>query len=738
MRYLFTFATLLWCWVLAAQDNLITLEKIFSKYEYYGKWSPQKRWVDNGDGYTILEKSEDGKSVDLVRYQTASSQRSVLLAATALVPAGSDQPLSIEDYEWSEDKSKLLVFTNSKRVWRYNTKGDYWIKDLKTGTLFQLGKDLAPSSLMFTKFSSDGTRVAFVSEHNLYVQDLASQKVTQLTFDGSEKIINGTFDWVYEEEFDCRDGFRWSPDGTKISFWRLDASPIRDFLMINNTDSVYSYTIPVQYPKVGMDNSAAKIGVADLKSGKTTWMNITEDISNNYVPRMEWADNSTELIVQQLNRAQNINNVTFCNASTGEARIVYTDKEEAWLDVVDDLMFFKKGQSFTWVSQKNGWKSAYEISRDGKIEKLITPGTFDIIDIELIDTKTGYIYYSASPDNATQRYLYRNKITTPGKPQRLSPANMPGTHKYDISPDGKWAFHTWSDANTPSVTSLISLPDHKVIKVITDNTDLKAKLAALKMAPMEFIQIKNDEGISFDVSVIKPVDFDPAKKYPVLFHVYGEPASQTVKDSWGSTGYLYHQMLAQNGYIVMSIDNRGTPAPKGRAWRKSIHSKIGVISSEDQAAVAKKLFAQYSFIDTNRVGIWGWSGGGSMTLNMLFRYPEIYKMGISVAPVTDLTLYDNVYQERYSGLLTERPEAYFNSSPVNFAKNLKGKLLLIHGTGDDNVHYQNAEILVNELIKQNKLFSFMAYPNRSHGIYEGRGTSRHLYETMFDYIKTNL
>ncbi|MBL3655902.1 S9 family peptidase [Fulvivirga sediminis] len=720
-----------------AQDDIITLEKIFSTAEFRSDYSGQKRWIDEGNGYTMLQKNEPGTGLDIVKYNTTSGEKSVLISASSLVPSGASEPLRIENYEWSHDKSKLLIYTNSKRVWRQNTKGDYWVKDLETGALNQLGKDLPASSLMFAKFSPDDSQVAYVSKHNIYRETVADNEVTQLTFDGTEKIINGTFDWAYEEEFGCRDGFRWSPDSKKIAYWQLDASPIKDFLMINNTDSLYSYTIPIQYPKVGTDNSTCKVGVLSMDSKNTTWLKVGEDESNHYIPRMYWADNSEEILLQRLNRKQNVNTVIICDAASGTSKIIYTDKDNTWLNVVDDLLFFNKGKDFTWVSEKNGWNNVYKISRDGKNEALLTPGNFDVINIELIDTKNGWIYYRASPNNATQKYLYRNKISSNKKLERLTPENQPGTHSYDISPNGKWAFHTYSKAGIPPITELVSLPEHKQVRVIVENKELKDKLAKLKISKQQFFTIEK-EGISFDYYMITPPNFDKSKKYPVLFNVYGEPAGQTVLDTWGGRNYLYHQMLAQQGYIIMSIDNRGTPAPKGREWRKSIYAKLGVISSQDQADVTKLLIDKYAFIDKDRIGIWGWSGGGSMTLNALFRYPKIYTTGISVAPVADIHLYDNIYQERYCGLLTEKAEEYIQSSPVNFAKNLEGKLLLVHGTGDDNVHYQNSEVLINELIKQNKVFSFMSYPNRSHGIYEGYNTSRHLYETMFSFIKNNL
>ena len=344
----------------------------------------------------------------------------------------------------------------------------------------------------------------------------------------------------------------------------------------------------------------------------------------------------------------------------------------------------------------------------------------------------------ASPENATQKYLYRKPLTSNSKSRRLSPTDQSGTHTYDISPNGKFAKHTFSSAGTPPITEIISLPNHKTIKTLVTNKTLKEKVALLDRNPIEFFKIPLDNGSYLDAYMIKPTDFDNTKKYPVLFHVYGEPWGQTVKDSWGGKTYLWHLMLAQQGYIIMSIDNRGTPAPKGREWRKCVYGQIGVLSSKDQAHGAQHIINSYDFVDPDRIAIWGWSGGGSMTLNMLFRYPDLYHTGMSVAPVADQLLYDNIYQERYSGVPQDMPESYEKGSPINFAKNLEGNLLLVHGTGDDNVHYQNSEVLINELIKHNKIFAMMAYPNRSHGIHEGENTSRHVREILTNYLLKNM
>lgn len=736
--YLFLLAFLVSTSDLAAQEDLLTLEHIYSKYSFSSERSKSLKWFNNGESYTTLEASSIYPGFkDIVIHDTKTGERKIALSASQLIRDGESTPIRISGYSWSSDQNRILLFTNTKRVWRRNTKGDYYVYDFKSRELTKLGgPDATPSELMFAKFSPDGSKVGYVLHHNLYIESLDNKEITTLTFDGDDKIINGTFDWAYEEELGCRDGFRWSPDGKYIAYWRIDATSIRNFLMINNTDDIYSKTIPVQYPKVGEKPSAAKIGVVSASGGKTKWMDIPGQADNQYLPRMIWNPDSKSLLIQLLNRAQNNNKVMRCNINSGHAEMIYEDKETAWLEVVDDFQYLKDNKSFTWVSEKSGWKASYIIKDN--VERRITPAGLDMVQVTLIDEQNNWLYYIASPMDATQRYLYRVNIEGDGNAELVSPRNMAGTHTYNISPDGKYAVHNYSKSGVPPITEIVSLPDHKKVRTLISNEKLKLKIAQLNINQQEFFKIELEEGISLDAFMIKPYDFDPSKKYPVLFYVYGEPWGQTVLDSWGGSTYLWHQLVAQKGYIIMSIDNRGTPGPKGRAWRKSVYGQIGVQSSADQANGVRKIISTYDFVDENRIGIWGWSGGGSMTLNALFRYPELYHTGISIAPVGNQLLYDNIYQERYSGIYEDMPESYEKGSPVNFAKNLKGNLLIIHGTGDDNVHYQNTEIIINELIKHNKLFSMIAYPNRSHGIYEGTNTSRHLRETMTDYLLKNL
>ncbi len=697
------------------------------------------KWTTDGMGYYRTEAGE------IVQYSLPGNVKSVLVTKQQLTPTGQTKNLSVRSFSFSQDGTAALIYTNTKKVWRLDTRGDYWIYNKINNSLKQIGKGRPVSSLMFAKFSPDATKVAYVSEYNLYVEDIASGEIKALTKDGNRKFINGTFDWAYEEEFFCRDGFRWSPDSKQISFWQIDARTTKDYLMINNTDSIYPVAVPVEYPIAGEAPSPYKIGVVNISTGTTQWMKIpTDPVLQSYVPRMEWAANNTELIIQHLNRKQNESSIIFCNVQTGDAKTIYSEKDSAWIDILplwdNDYTWggwdwLNNAKEFLWPSEKDGWRHLYRISRDGKKETLITNGNYDVMDIAAIDEKGGYIYFHASPDNATQKYLYRTKLDGKGKLELVSPANQKGTHDYDVSPTAKFAQHSFSNYYTPYANEMISLPDHKGLNGEKVN-DAIAKADKSK-SNVEFFKVKTGEGVEMDAWKVMPDNFDSTKKYPVIFYVYTEPWGQNVKDQFGvEQNFLYQGDMAKDGYIYISIDNRGTPVPKGRAWRKIVYRKIGIVNIRDQAMAAKEIM-KWSYVDTSRIGVWGWSGGGSATLNLMFQYPEIYKTGIAVAAVGNQLTYDNIYQERYMGLPQENREDFVKGSPITYAKNLKGNLLYIHGTGDDNVHFNNNDMLINELVKYNKQFQMMSYPNRTHSISEGAGTNRHLATLYTQYLKLN-
>ncbi|MEM6803195.1 MAG: S9 family peptidase [Bacteroidota bacterium] len=722
---------------------LLDLDRIFKNREFIQRGIGQIQWYKGGEAYTQIFSSQEVRGgQDILKFDTESGDSELWVEAKDLIPSGQKNPLRVAAYRGLQNETQVLIFTNTRRVWRTNTRGDYWVLDRESKELRQLGEKLPESSLMFSKFSPDGNKVAYVSGNNLYLESWESKEIKQLTRDGSRQIINGTFDWVYEEEFFCQDGFRWSPDSRKIAFWQLDAAGTGIFYMINNTDSVYSRPIPIEYPKVGDKPSAAKIGVVDVESGEIVWLKIPGAARDHYLPRLQWVGD--QVLVQQLNRKQNQLKLYLCNPETGMAKKIYEEKDEAWVDIfhmdassprgMRDYQVVDEGAAILRLADKDSWRHLYKISLEGLPVQDMSPSPYDLARLYDLGDKKDYMYTIASPDNPTQRYLYRLSLNGKGKNKRITPENYSGINAYNISPSGAYAIHTHSNANTPNSYHLISLPNHKIIRTLEDNQSYRDALSKLDLGTYEFFEVKIEDGTIMQGRMMKPPLFNAEKKYPILFNLYGEPAGQTAIDRWSSN--LWHAMLAQKGYIIITLDNRGTPSLKGRTWRKSIYRKIGVLNSSDQAQAAKKI-AQWDFVDENRMAVWGWSGGGTMTLNLLFRYPGLFSTGMSVAPVANQLLYDNIYQERYMGLPQENMEDFVEGSPLTYAKNLADNLLLVHGTGDDNVHYQNSEVLINELIKHNKQFQVMPYPNRSHGIYEGPNTRRHLYTLLTAYLLRN-
>jgi len=717
------------------QRFLLIIIYSFSTFICIGQFKAKEvNWTDDGASTLTIKNGE------IIKTSLANFKETILVARNRLIPAGTTSPLTLSDYTFSSDYKLLLIFTNTAKVWRYHTRGDYWLLDLTSNQLIQLGKSLPSQSLMFAKISPDGKEVAYVSGHNLYVEDIASHTIKPLTVGGTRKLINGTFDWVYEEEFGCRDGFRWSPDSKRIAFWQVDATMIRDYYMLNTTDSVYSRIIPVEYPKVGQPPSSVRIGVITIEDKKIKWMDVPGDPQQHYIPRMEWADNATEIVLQQLNRKQNESKLFYCNVNTGKAHNFYTETDKAFIDIKsrwndDDPTgwdWVHNGRDFLWITEKDGWRHIFLISRNGSKETLVTKGGYDIDNIKCIDDKNNYVYFMASPDNATQLYLYRTKLDGKGNLELLSPASLAGTHDYDISPGAKFALHSFSNYKTFPISEWISLPSHRPLD---DASSIIKNIRVDENSNIEFFKVTTEDSITFDAWLIKPANFDSTKKYPVVFYVYGEPGSSTVSDQFGrQNNFLFNGNMSIEGYFQVSVDNRGTPSLRGAKWRKSIYGKIGRLNIHDQAMAAKKILEK-PYFDKERVAVWGWSGGGSSTLNLMFQYPQIYKTGISIAALTNLLFYDNIYEERYMGLPQENMESYIKGSAVNYAKNLKGNLLFIHGTGDDNVHYDNAEALLNELIKYNKDFQFMPYPNRTHNISEGEGTRKQLSDLFSNYLR---
>lgn len=715
----------------------LSIETIFEKSEFEAK-GYSGEWAEDSSGYyRTIDSAATKGGVDIVLIDPETGGTNVLVAAQDLIPPGGHGPLGIDGYAFSKDRSKVLLFTNSKRVWRHHDRGDYWVLDRSSLELRKVGGDAPPSSLMHAKLSPDGRHVGYVREQNLYVEELRSGVIHPLTVSTNRDLIHGAFDWVYEEEFEMRDGWRWSPEGGAIVFWQIDTSGVRRFPLVDHVSGLYPEIQWIPYPKTGEQNSAARVGVVGIDNRIITWLRVPGDPRNHYLHAVEWPDRAGGIVVQQLNRLQNTNRVFLADPVSGEVRELFRETDAAWVDVRTPSQWAGCGDRFPWLSERDGWKRFHAIQRDNGQAKALFDEPMDVLDPLRYVEASGDLYFVASPQHAAQRYLYRTSMSG-GSPVRITPEDQTGTHRYNISPDGRWALHTWSSFDTPPVTELVRLPEHSLVRTLESNPELKDKLAKLGLAPVEYFRARVADDLEVDAYCVRPPGFHTAAKYPVLVYVYGEPAGQTVVDQWQGGGGLWHRLLAQEGFVVLSFDNRGTPAPRGRDWRKSIYRKVGILAPRDQAAALRHTLESRPYLDAGRVGIWGWSGGGSMTLNALLKYPDLYHAGIAVAAVPNMRLYDTIYQERYMGLPDDNVEGYREGSPLHFAHQLEGRLLLVHGTGDDNVHYQGIEALIDRLVHHKKSFEMLTYPNRSHGIGEGQNTTLHLREAMMSFWRRHL
>lgn len=690
-------------------------ENIFSANSFNGRWLP------DGSGYLDLENLPGQDAQELVSYDVYSGQRSVLLSKGKFDGQGYTTRFNIENYVLSSDGDEILVQISGKDI--ENSKPDYWMLERKTG---RLEKVISGTN---SSISPDGKQILYTDRGDLYINNLTNKEITQLTFDADSEAISNT-------------RAVWSPDGKRIAFVQSDASEVSIRSSLIPGDPSYPKVKEQRFARVGGAISKLKVGVMDVAGKETRWLSIPIPKEGYYVGEVGWAGNSEEILVEKRSRFRDERKFLIANVNNGRITSIYQESDPAWVvasyGTNGGVDWVQNYRSFIVLTEKDGWRHAYLCSREGKKEVLLTPGNYDVIGRVGVDEKNGWFYYYASPNNGTQKYLYRVRLDGNGKAEQITPMDQPGTHNYIISPDGKWAFHTYSTANTPQVTAFVNLSDHKVVRVLEANSELHGKIKTLNAQPKEFISLAIGDGVVMDAWMIKPVDFDPSRKYPVFVYVYGEPHGQTVMDSWGHAMADFHRVIADLGYLVVSIDNRGTPCPKGAAWRRAIAGSLGPLSTEEQAAGIQELGRTYSFVDLDRVGIWGWSGGGSNTLNAMFRKPDLYKVGIAVAPKPQPHLYNAWFQEIYMKTPEVNPEGYRKSAPINFAEGLIGDLLIIHGTGETNTHLEITEGLVDRLIELGKPFDYMAYPNRDHGLSEGKGTPLHMRLHMLRYLLTHL
>ena len=705
----------------------ITVERIFASPDFRGGAIPQPSWLSSGSSYIVPRPAKDG-GTELVKVDIATGNETVLAKADQLAAEG--KRLDVEDISLSGDEQMAILFHNSVQVWRSNTRGLFTVYDFRTGKLTPVSRNAGLQ--MFAKLSPDGKKAAFVRDNNLVVSDLATGREEQLTTDGSENIINGTTDWVYEEELGLRDAFRWSPDSKHIAFWRFDQSTVPAMPIVDEL-GLYPKVTTLHYPKAGEPNSRVKVGVFHLGSRSgPTWLDVGPD-TGQYFARMEWVG-SDSVVVQRMPRKQNQVDVMLLSATSGRGRIVMSDRDSAYVDVENgDLRWIGAGQrQFLFLSDRSGWRQLYLYGRDGKVVRQLTADGMDVLGVSGVDSTNGYVYVTAAAPTPMERNTYRVKLTG-GAMERVTP--QPGTHAFDISPDGKYAVDIYSTIGAPPVATLYSLPSMSVIRVLQDNAPLKARLAQVAMRPAEFIKVPMPDGTLLDGYRIVPATFDSTRKYPVLMYVYGGPAAPQVSDAWGGTRLLWHQSLAQQGYIVVCVDNRGA-AWRGRDFRKTTQYMLGVKESADQIDAAKWIGRQ-SWGDASRIGIWGWSYGGFMSANAAGRGGDVFKAALVVAPVTDWNLYDTIYTERFMWLPSVNAKGYREGSPQTYASGVKARMLLVHGTGDDNVHPQNTTQYANKLEAAGKPFYMLLYPNRTHSI-SGGNTSVHLFNSLTRFLLENL
>lgn len=712
-----------------AQSNSgrITLESLWLYYEYYPQSTGEFRWMNDDQYYTVLE--EDGK---IAKYSIEEENKvSELLDITSL-DLGGISTASVETYELSAGENKILLKADIESIYRHSTREVCFVADVATKEVRIV---MGGNKVSNPTFSSDGARLGFVYENNLYYMDVKDGRTVQVTFDGKlNHIINGATDWVYEEEFAFAQGFAWSPDGNRIAYYRFDESEVRTFTMPLYGD-LYPYPYEFKYPKAGEKNSDVSIHIYDISKESMVTARLGDE-NDQYIPRIKWTQNSDELAVMRMNRLQNELDMIIVNAGTGDAEVVLTEKSETYVEEVTDHKwhFLKDSDDFIWLSEMNGYNHIYLYGRDGKVKQAITSGKYEVSEFLGVDEENGLVYYTSKEVSPLEEHLY--VVNLKGKKKKKL-TEVSGVHVITFSSAFSYYTDNYSNTSLPPQTVLCNNKGN-VLKTLEENKNLATKVSRLKIAEPEFFTFTTSEGVSLNGWMIKPADFDPSREYPVLMNVYGGPGDQQVLNEWGNSrpfNYIWYQMLAQNGYIVACVDNRGTGG-RGRDFRAVTYGDLGKYETIDQIEAAKYL-GGLRYVDASRIGIWGWSYGGYMTSLCLTKGNGVFKAGIAVAPVTNWRFYDTIYTERYLKTPQLNPEGYDENSPINFAANLQGAYLLVHGTGDDNVHVQNSMEWVNALVNANKQFDMFFYPNRNHGIYGGY-TRYHLYKKMTDFLLENL
>ena len=719
------------------QSKDITLDDIWTNHTFSPKSPLEIQSMKDGEYYCILEEG----TINEYSYKTGEKIKTIL-NEESLIPENDNSKnlqinksknLIIESYEFSPNESKILITTNSNKIYRHSETADFYVWDINKQTLIPLS---SKENQRLATFSPDNDHIAFVCDNNLFMKDLATDSETQITNDGKQgSIINGSTDWVYEEELGLNKAFEWSPDGKKLAYYRFDESNVKEYSF-----PVYGELYPVdykyKYPKAGENNSVVNIYIYDLSSNVSKKVELlpTPDSqlpTDFYLPRIKWTESENILSIQRLNRHQNKLEILLADAVTGNSRIIYTEENKYYIEITDNLTFLKNNRQFLITSERNGYNHIYLFDMNGTLITQVTKGKWDVDELKEIDEKNKTIYYTSSESSPLERDIYSIKLN--GEGQKKLSANK-GTNNAEFSTNFKYYIQSFSNANTPPYFS-VNTNDGKELRVLEHNSALKDKMVEYGFTKKEFFTFKTSEGTELNGWMIRPPDFNPAKKYPVLMEVYGGPASQTVLNKWGSSDFVWYQILAKKGYIIASVDNRGS-GNRGEEFRKCTYLQLGKFESDDQIEAAK-YFGSLPYIDAARIGIWGWSYGGFMSSLCITKGADYFKTAVAVAPVTNWRYYDNIYTERFMRTPEENKQEYDDNSPSKFAKNLKGNFLIIHGLADDNVHFQNSAEFVMALLKENKQFDTFFYPNKNHFI-NGANTRLNLYTKMTDYILKNL
>ncbi len=704
---------------IVSQNKNIELEDIWASRTFSPEWVWGINSMDDGIHYSSLNYGENSVYITEYSYETGDS-------VSTIVHSDDIDGIKFDAYSFSADENKVLLPTNTESIYRYSTRSKYYIYDrlTKETDLLSEGKQ------RLAQFSPNGSKVAFVRANNIFIKDLNSKEEVQITTDGVlNKIINGATDWVYEEEFAFDNGIYWNADGTKLAFYRFNEENVPEFSMDIFTE-LYPEQSRFKYPKAGETNSSVQIFIHDLITGLTTEADIKTE-EEFYIPRIKWTKDENLLSVQRMNRHQNNLDFLLVNANNGSAHTIFTETDAAYIDITDNLNFLQDKKHFIWTSEKSGYNHIYLYNLKGKQVRKITKGDYDVTDFYGVDEENNIVYYASAERSPLNRDIYAVKLN--GKNKRVL-TNKIGTNKATFSTSFKYFINQHSDANSPYLFSLYDASGSEV-RVLKDNAKLKRTLGEYSLSKKEFFTFNNSEGTVLNGWMMKPHDFDETKEYPLFMYLYGGPGSQQVTDSWGGSNFMWYQMLTQQGYIVACVDNRGTGA-RGSVFKKCTYKQLGKLETEDQIE-ANKYLGSLPYIDSSRIGIFGWSYGGYMSSLCLLKGADYFKMAIAVAPVTNWRYYDTIYTERYMRTPQENASGYDDNSPINHVNKLKGKYLLVHGSADDNVHYQNTMEMTSALVNANKDFDMFIYPNKNHGIYGGY-TRLHLFRKMSNFIQQNL